>query len=226
MAHERTGARGMRRGIALLPLVSIVVALALGALPASEALAAPKRWTVRPVASRLVVTIHPAGLLAPFMRDRRLEVVRWGAAFDFDGDAPTSLGLHATFDAASLRDDELERADAHAIEQRAMGPLGLDATRHPAIELFADRLVVDGEGAFTLHGWLEGDLVVRGRAHPIRVAVGARWDDDWLHAMGRAWVRQSDFGIAPMRTALGLARIDDRVLIEFDLYAMPDEPGD
>lgn len=221
-AHEQTRTKGARRVAALF---SLILAPALGALPASETSAATKSWTVSPIASRLVVTIHPAGLLAPFMRDRRLTVVRWGATFDFDEDDPSSLSLRATFDAASLRDDELDRADAGLIERHAMGPRGLDASRYPAIDLSADRLVIDGEGGATLHGWLEGELVVRGRAHPVRIAIGARWDDDWLHAMGRAWVRQSDFGIAPMRTALGLGGIDDRVMIELDLYATPDRRG-
>lgn len=220
-AHERARARGVRSIVALL---SIVIVPGLGAPPASEP--PPRRWIVHPIASRLVVTIHPVGVLAPFMRDRRLEVVRWSAAFDFDGDDPSSLSLHATFDAASLRDEEVNREDADAIERRAMGRSGLDAAHHPSVELVADRLIVDGESGSTLHGWLEGSLVVRGRSHAVRIAVGARWDDDWMHAMGRAWVRQSDFGIVPMRTALGLAGIDDRVLVEFDAYATPAEGGE
>jgi polyisoprenoid-binding protein YceI len=219
----RARRRGFRRLVALL---SIVTAPALGPPPASDAPPKPKRWIVQPVASRVVLTFERAGLLAPFMRDRRLAVLRWSAAFDFDGDDPDSLTLRATFDASSLRDDEVDRADARAIERHAMGPTGLDAAKHPEIALVADRLVVDGESGSTLHGWLEGTLEVRGRSHPVRIAVGARWDDDWLHAMGRASFRQSDFGIEPFSTALGLAAIDDRVVVEFDAYAIPAEASD
>ena len=90
---------------------------------------------------------------------------------------------------------------------------------HPEITFIARELrpIAGGfrvQGAFTLVG------VTRYVVADVAVTVGP----DTLWATGRVAVKQTDFGIKPVRAGAGTVRVADRVAIEFAVVAVR-EPG-
>lgn len=63
---------------------------------------------------------------------------------------------------------------------------------------------------------LVGTLTVACQGRPVTVPATVRWIDRRIRVTGQKELRMSDFGIKPRRF-LGFMRVDDRVVVRFDL---------
>ncbi len=69
-----------------------------------------------------------------------------------------------------------------------------------------------------------GDLTMAGRARPVSVDLILEVRGDTLRADGSFVVKQTDFGIKPYKTALGLVKVKDEVRFELDVVAVRQRP--
>ena len=102
--------------------------------------------------------------------------------------------------------------DRRDVQTRMLGPEVLDANRFPQIRFRSSATQrVDPDG-----GLVRGELELHGQTHAVSVNVvlGNR------HYKGSATVRQSDFGITPIRVAGGTVTVKDDVTIDFDIVAI------
>src|ERR1700680_2418737 len=120
-----------------------------------------------------------------------------------------------TVDAAKMRVlDPRSRRDN--VQANMLGPQVLDVAKYPTISYRStaseDAGSVKGSGAKV---WVvKGDLTLHGQTHPIPLSVerfGA------MHFTGSAVIKQSTFGITPLRVAGGAVRVKDDVHLIFDV---------
>jgi polyisoprenoid-binding protein YceI len=123
--------------------------------------------------------------------------------------------VQLTVDAAKMRVlDPPSRRDK--VQANMLGPQVLDVAKYPTISYRSTALEdvgsVKGSGA---KRWVvNGDLTLHGQTHPIPLSV-ERFDA--THFTGSAVIKQSAFGITPLRVAGGTVRVKDDVHLIFDV---------
>jgi polyisoprenoid-binding protein YceI len=70
-----------------------------------------------------------------------------------------------------------------------------------------------GEGHWTVRG----ELTLHGQTKPVTADVSEKAG----HYTGRATVKQTDFGIKPVKVAGGTVKVKDEVRVEFDIQLSP-----
>jgi polyisoprenoid-binding protein YceI len=198
--------------------VSIAAALlAAGACGASaQSLASAHGDTLRLAAdSRLDVRVAKAGVLAVAGHEH---VVR---ARDFSGfvvyrpDEPDSSSVLISVATDGLY--VVPAADSADIPKitAAMRRQVLRTESYPEIRFVSSSVVPIPAGVH-----VEGTLTMVGRARPVAFDAALRVGTDTLEGTATFSVRQTDFGIRPYRTALGLVRVADEVRFEIRLRAV------
>jgi len=127
----------------------------------------------------------------------------------YDGDQQT---VDITVDAAKLRVLDLKSSPEkrNDVQNNMLGPEVLDVVRYPTIRFTSKQAVVAGASRSTI----EGELTLHGETHPVTLQV-AKIDD--RHFSGSATIRQTAFGITPIRAAGGTISVADAVNIDFEI---------
>jgi polyisoprenoid-binding protein YceI len=182
--------------------IGLAVAAALFALP----LAAQTR-AMDSERSFFTVRVFKAGLFSAL-------------GHEHDVRAPLSEGTVQEGEAASvqLRVDarqlkvvdpdrpEKERAE---VQETMLGPNVLDSGRFPEIRFRST--AVEKTGAE--HWQVRGELVLHGQTRPVVVDVAR----DKGRYRGAATLKQTDFGITPVRVGGGTVKVKDEVRVEFEI---------
>jgi YceI-like protein len=85
----------------------------------------------------------------------------------------------------------------------------LDVEKFPEISYQSTTVTSRGDGRWEVHG----DLTLRGRKQPVALEVSLHDG----HYRGSTSIKQTDFGIDPIRIAGGTIKVKDEVKIEFDI---------
>ncbi|QSR84404.1 YceI family protein [Methylacidimicrobium sp. B4] len=181
-------------------------------------------YQVDPARSKVEVLVIRGGLLGVFGHDH--EIVSWKltGTIDYVPSSVPSLEADVSLPASSLTvvDPEDPLQERKEVQSTMRGKRVLDVDRYPEIHFTstgaspaptAPQILLSGDLA--LHG------TVRRICFPVRItpAPGA------IRAAGTAKVRQSDFGIEPIRFAAGTVRIKDQVEIHFTVLARERAPA-
>jgi polyisoprenoid-binding protein YceI len=120
---------------------------------------------------------------------------------------PSKSKVNATtLKVADRNDSEKDRAE---IQQNMLGPEVLDSQRYSEITFRSKSAEPQGENAWRV----QGELSLHGETHPIEAEV--RGDNGHYH--GTVQLRQSEFGIKPVKMAGGAVRVKDEISIDFDI---------
>jgi polyisoprenoid-binding protein YceI len=125
----------------------------------------------------------------------------------------TKKTVDVTVNAAEMEvlDPKLS-ADRRASVQANMSGSGvLDTAKYPTIVFHSSSVEVDAKG----HGRATGNLTLHGQTHAIIVELTRVGVD---HFTGSATVRQSAFGITPIRIMGGAVTVKDDVNVVFDIF--------
>ena len=213
-----------------LALTSELVLPALSPRPSGVALAqTPARtWTIDPSQSKLIVHVHPGGLLSPALHPHHFQPENWSGEIAWDPARPRTARVEVRVAADSLRDhqEKLSPKDIAKVETQARGPAILDAAQFPQIVFSGDELEVAktpaaGKGEF--RGTLTGNLTLHGKTMRVGFAIQGLVSADRFEASAAANFNQSDFGIKPYKTALGTISVKDQITLEITIVALP--PG-
>lgn len=157
--------------------------------------------------SRLVVRVYRSGLFALFAHDHQIDApIASGSVRT--GDDPS---VELSFETSRLRvlDPELPADTRTEIQVTMLGPKVLDASRYPEIRFVSDHVASNGPGEWRV----AGKLTLHGQTHPVVVDVSEK---DGAY-QGSVKIKQSDFGISPIRIAGGTVRVKDDVEVRFDI---------
>jgi len=188
----------MKQNLALL-------VLAIAALNVQPALASPVAIDV--AHSNLTVAVGKQGLFSAFADNHVIDAPIASGTYD---DAQKAVTL--TVDATQMRVlDPKAPANRRAdVQSNMTGPQVLDVNTYRTIVFHSTSITA----ADSTHWTVNGNLTLHGQTHPITfVAMLA----DATHFSGSATVKQSEFGITPIRIAGGAVTVKDAVTVTFKI---------
>lgn len=160
--------------------------------------------------SSLKIRVFKSGMFSAFAHDHEiLAPIEKGII-----DSSASPGVQLQVDARKLRvlDPEIA-ADQRAEIQRTMeGPTVLDSEHFPDISYQSTSITKTGSAGWDVHG----NLDLHGKKQPVVVTVTVQDG----HYRGSGSLKQSNFGITPIRIAGGTVKVKDEVKIEFDIVPL------
>jgi len=160
--------------------------------------------------STLTVRVSKAGLLsvlghnheitAPIARGIVDATARW-------------VELHTNAGGLQVRDPDVSSKDRAQIRSTMLGPEVLDSQRYPEIVFRSTAAEPSGTGSWRL----EGTLALHGQTRAVVAEVKETAEG---HYVGTARLKQTDFGITPVKVAGGAVRVKDEIRIDFDIQLM------
>lgn len=166
--------------------------------------------------SRLIVFVGKAGVFSAFGDDHMIGAPISRGTISESGPLSIQLAVNAA-DLAVL-DRDIDSGQREAIRARMIGKDVLDATRFPSITFESTSIEPAGQDRWNV----AGSLTVHGITRRVTFSV-VRSNDRYR---GDTRIRQSDFGIAPIRIAGGTVKVKDELKIEFEIAASFTATGD
>jgi polyisoprenoid-binding protein YceI len=121
--------------------------------------------------------------------------------------------VHIVVDAASFRvlDPSASAKTRAEVQMRMLGPDVLDVNRFPEILFDSESAERTESGGWTVRG----QLMLHGQTRPLTTIV--TYADG--HYKGSLSLKQSEFGITPIKVAGGAVKVKDQLTIDFDIVA-------
>lgn len=181
--------------------------VALGALILGWAGGAPSQ--PRPIdgaKSAVTIQVKKAGVLSVFGHDHEIAAPVAGGSVD-----PAGGKVELRFRAAALevRDRGISEKDRAEVQSTMLGPQVLDSQRYPEIVFRSTSAKAAGAGAWHV----EGELTLHGETRPVTADVR----DQGGRYVGAVHLKQTDFGIKPVRVGGGAVRVKDEIQIDVDI---------
>ena len=156
--------------------------------------------------SVMMVRVYKSGIFSAFAHDHDIGApIKRGSA-DI---AAKRVDLHVDSAALVVRDEKGSEKDHSEIQKTMLGPEVLDSARFPEIVFRSTAVEPSGPGVWRV----QGTLTLHGQTKPIVVAVTEKSG----RYLGHALLKQTDFGIKPVKVAGGTVRVKDEIRIEFDI---------
>lgn len=161
--------------------------------------------------SKMAVHVSKRGIFGFLGDDHDIDAPITNGSYDDD-----SQTVDITVDAAKLRvlDPKLSPKDRNDVQTNMLGPQVLDVARYPTIHFTSARAEIAGAS----RSQIEGELTLHGQTHPVFLQV-AKIDEG--HFTGSAAIRQTAFGITPIRVAGGAITVKDEVQVDFEIVLTP-----
>jgi polyisoprenoid-binding protein YceI len=163
----------------------------------------------RPVdASKSTATLQvkKSGVFSAFAHDHEIAAPLAGGTVDASG---RTVELRFNSAALQVRDHGVSEKDRAEIQTTMLGSEVLDAQRYPEISFRSTSVVEAGDGAWNV----QGNLTLHGQTKPVTAEVRGQSG----HYLGTVRLRQTEFGITPIKIAGGTVRVKDEVRIDFDI---------
>ena len=156
--------------------------------------------------SKLTVRVYKAGVFGGLGHDHLI-----AAPIKSGGVDTSSHTVELRLTAASLKveDPGASGKDREEIQKTMVGPEVLDIEHYPDIVFRSTSAESVGDGVWRVRG----DLNIHGQSGPVELEVR----EDGGHYRGSALLKQSEFGIKPIKIAGGTIRVKDEIRIEFDI---------
>ncbi len=170
---------------------------------AAAAVAAPR--PIDTAKSKMTVYVGKAGAFSAFGHEH--EVAAPIASGEVDTDARR---VEFTVRGASMKvmDPKVSEKDREEIQKNMVGPEVLDVEKYPEIRFRSTGAQQNGDS------WaVKGELTLHGQTQPVTVTV----KEQAGHYAGSARVKQTDFGIKPIKVAGGTVKVKDELRIDFDI---------
>jgi polyisoprenoid-binding protein YceI len=185
-----------------LYLMLLIVMTAIGG---STSFSAPE--TARAIDtqhSSITVRVFKSGLFSTFAHNHIIRApIRQGKASD------TAVELVVESGKMTVTDPEISETDRAKIQSTMLGPEVLDSKRFLEIRFRSTSMKQLSKGKWRV----QGELSLHGETKPVAVDVSG----DSSHYTGKVQLKQTIFGIKPIRIAGGTITIKDEVEVEFDV---------
>src|ERR1700736_600784 len=207
MVSSRLGAvsfsSNIHRGPSMIPfLKALLLGCALALLGVTEG--GHTAAAIDTSHSKMTVFVYKQGIFA-FAADNH-EVTAPISSGSFD---QATMTVDVKVDVTKMQvQDPPSRRDK--VQANMVGPDVLDMSKYPDITFHSTKIDTGNVARWTVHG----DLTLRGQTHPIVFEVVRK---DAKHFTGSAMVRQTAFGITPIKIAGGTVRVKDDVKVVFDI---------
>ncbi len=195
-------------------------------LPASKAQAMPLAiYSFDAARSRLELAVSRSGLLKIAGHDHKIQAKSFSGEVRYGTQKLEASSVNLSVESASLvvLDDPNEpEKDRREVQATMEGAEVLNIAKFPKILFRSTRINnVSRTGEdFRLTGILNLHGVEKEIAFPVHI----HQENNLLRATGTVTVDQTDFGIKPVKAALGMVRVKNQVKITFDILSERTSP--
>ena len=184
----------------------IAAGLLLSGMAGSDVGRAEKR-SIDVQQSVMKVYAYKSGLFSVFAHDHEiLAPIAEGAVEESEN---PSVELRVEAAKMQVLDPKASGKDRAEIQKTMVGPEVLDTARYLEIRFQSTAVERKGDARWVVRG----NLVLHGQTRPVGVKVSGKDG----HYRGSAILKQTDFGIKPVRIAGGTVSVKDSVKIEFEI---------
>jgi polyisoprenoid-binding protein YceI len=159
--------------------------------------------------SSLTIRVFKSGMLSGFAHDHEIQAPI--AEGRIDSSATPSVQLRVDSRKLRVLDPEIPADKRSEIQETMQGAAVLDIGHFPEISYQSTTISSGGDA----HWKVQGILSLHGEKQPVVVDVSLQGG----HYRGSAALKQSSFGITPIRIAGGTVKVKDEIKIEFDIVA-------
>src|ERR1700686_2412093 len=182
-------------------ILTLLVSLAGPAFGGSEA---------RPIDrahSTMTVYVYKTGILSGLAHNHEFEApIEWGEVKDSE---ISSVELRVDSSKLRVLDPEVSDGTRATIQATMRSAEVLDVGRFPEIHFQSTGVETSGTDHWVIHG----NLDLHGQTHPISFEVALK---DGLY-QGTAVLKQTGFGITPVKIAGGTVKVKDEVKVAFSI---------
>jgi polyisoprenoid-binding protein YceI len=157
--------------------------------------------------SSMKIRVFKSGAFSAFAHDHEIEALI--AEGRIDSSATPSVQLRVDSRKMRVLDPEIAANKRADIQHTMQGAAVLDVEKFPEISYQSTTVTSSGDA----HWEVRGNLTLLGRKQPVVVEVSLESG----HYRGSASIKQSAFGIEPIRIAGGTVKVKDGLKIEFDI---------
>jgi polyisoprenoid-binding protein YceI len=199
-------------------LCNLAIALLIPALWAQTP--SPAVYSIDATRSKLEVDVFRAGLLKMMGHDHNIAAKTFSGEIRLNSVNIESSSVTLNVDSASLvvlDDPGVPEKDRKQVQETMLGAEVLNVKDFPKIQFHStglSHIAKTGED-FTLAGRLR----IHGVEKEITFPVHIRRENHLLRATGSVTLTQTDFGIKPVKAALGSVRVKDQIMVRFELLA-------
>jgi polyisoprenoid-binding protein YceI len=182
-------------------ILTLLVSLARPALAGDEA------RSIDCAHSTITVYVYKTGILAGLAHNHEIEApIAWGEVKDSNN---PSVELRVDSTKLRVLDPEASGGTRATIQATMQGAEVLDVGHFPEIHFRSTGVEPNGADHWSVHG----NLDLHGQTHPISFEVALK---DGLY-QGTAALKQTGFGITPVKVAGGTVKVKDEVKIAFSI---------
>jgi polyisoprenoid-binding protein YceI len=187
------------------PSKRILAPVALLTLGLTPALASAQRLTIDSEKSSVVIHVFKSGLFSGLAHDHTIQAPVATGNIDMQEESVTLAFSVADMKVLDPGESDSNRKD---IEATMKGPKVLDGAQFPTISFATSLVKTSGD-----RSEVTGTLKLHGASRQITVPVA------WQHGKytGSLSLKQTDYGITPVKIAGGAVRIKDEITIEFSI---------
>jgi polyisoprenoid-binding protein YceI len=183
---------------------AILILLVFLAVPA---FAGPEGRTIDGAHSSMKVYVYKTGILSGLAHNHEIEVpIESGEVKDTES---PSVELRVNSSKLRVLDPEVSDGTRATIQTTMQGAEVLDVGHFPEIHFQSTGVEASGTDHWVIHG----NLDLHGQTHPISFEVALK---DGLY-QGTVALKQTEFGIKPVKIAGGTVKVKDEVKIAFSI---------
>lgn len=189
------------------PVVLALLVLVIAA--ASPAYGRPLAFDLQ--RSKMTVYVNKQGAFAFLADNHQVDAPIASGSYDAE-----TKSIEFTVDATKMRvlDPKLPQQKRDEVQTNMLGTGVLDVAEHPQISFHSTSIDDTNPRSWTV----TGSLALRGQTHPIAVRVVRT---DATHFSGSATIRQTAFGITPIKIAGGSISVKDDINVQFSIALKP-----
>jgi polyisoprenoid-binding protein YceI len=199
-----------------LLLLAIVFACAV-ALTAQTT----ERFAIDPATSTITLQAGKSGVLSFAGHDHEIVAPVSEGEITLDRMDISRSRISIRFDAKALKvTGKGEPAgDVAEVQQVMLSDRVLDVQKYPVISFASRTMSVTKRSGDRITVQVAGDLTLHGVTRPLTLPVDVQLAADQIRADGKAVVRQSEFGIEPVKAGGGTVRVKNDVEVGFAVVA-------
>jgi polyisoprenoid-binding protein YceI len=159
--------------------------------------------------STLKIRVFKSGAFSAFAHNHEIQAPIEEGTIEQSNSAHDSVQLRVVSRKMRVIDPDTPADKRAEIQHTMQSAKVLDVEKFPEISYQSTGVTGRGEN----HWEVRGNLNLRGKKQPVVVAVSLQDG----HYRGSTSIKQSDFGIDPIRIAGGTVKVKDELKVEFDI---------
>jgi polyisoprenoid-binding protein YceI len=171
--------------------------------------------------SSLQIEVFRGGLFGFLGHDHTIMCKRFSGYVQIDpaGLEHSTVSINIDTTSLTVLDPEVSEKERSEVQATMESSKVLDVGAFPAITFRSTQVRYTAEEGKYIEIELTGILSLHGVDKEITLPARIRFEEDSLRAKGMISIKQTDFGISPIRLVGGTVRVKDKVTLSFDIQA-------